>query len=170
MTEHATAVVEPHVTRRVVVGGALAVGAGYVLAACGGGDATDAGADGTDAPEETVTPEEEVPESEGGEGEEPAEGGAALVAVADVPVGGGVIVGASKVVVTQPSDGEIVAFSSTCTHQGCQVASVDNGEITCNCHGSRFSIEDGSVLGGPAPSPLPTVPVSVEGDQVVLTG
>jgi Rieske Fe-S protein len=89
--------------------------------------------------------------------------------VADVPVGGGVIIAAEQIVVTQPADGEFKAFGSTCTHQGCQVNEVADGQIKCPCHSSRYSIEDGSVQGGPAPEPLPEVGVAIEGDQVVLT-
>jgi Rieske Fe-S protein len=44
---------------------------------------------------------------------------------------------------------------------------VVDGTINCPCHGSQFSIEDGSVVAGPAPSPLPAVDVVVEGDSVV---
>jgi Rieske Fe-S protein len=80
-------------------------------------------------------------------------------------VGGGVIGGG--VVVTQPTEGEFRGFSSTCTHQGCTVASVADGVISCPCHGSRFSAEDGSVDNGPATAPLPEVAVSVEGENVV---
>jgi Rieske Fe-S protein len=47
------------------------------------------------------------------------------------------------------------------------VASVKANTITCPCHGSTYSALDGSVQGGPAPSPLREIPVTVEGDQVV---
>ena len=77
------------------------------------------------------------------------------MAAADVPVGGGVILDKEKLVVTQPEAGTFKAFSSTCTHQGCTVTKVADGTIDCPCHGSTFSVEDGSVQGGPAPSPLP---------------
>ena len=33
--------------------------------------------------------------------------------------------------------------------QGCPVDNVSDGTINCTCHGSQFSIEDGSVVGGP---------------------
>jgi Rieske Fe-S protein len=92
-----------------------------------------------------------------------------VIALADVPVGGGVVIAAEMIVVTQPAAGDVKAFGSTCTHQGCQVNDVSDGEIKCPCHGSRYSIEDGSVVSGPAPEPLPAVGVAVEGDQVVLT-
>jgi Rieske Fe-S protein len=156
------------VGRRVVLLGAGAVGAAGVLAACGGGDDTTSG----DGAVQTSAATEPTPaESEPAEpSESPAEGSATgVVAVADVPVGGGVIIAAEQVVVTQPAEGDFKAFGSTCTHQGCQVGEVADGEIKCPCHGSRYSIEDGSVVGGPAPEPLPEVGVAVEGDQVVLT-
>ena len=63
-----------------------------------------------------------------------AAGGA--IAEADIPVGGGKVFEALKVVVTQPTDGEYKAFSAVCTHQGCTVKGVGNGVITCPCHGS----------------------------------
>ncbi len=144
-------------TRRAVLGGAAVVGGAALLAACGADD--DSGAD---------TDSEGGGEDAGGEDAGGGGGdGEALVATADVPVGSGVIVGAAGVVVTQPTEGEFKGFSSTCTHQGCQVSAVDGETISCACHNSRFSIEDGSVVGGPAPSPLPEVAVSVSGDQVV---
>lgn len=142
-------------TRRSVLGGAAAVGGAALLAACGSDDTTDEATGGDTATEE--------PDADDGEG---ALDGA-LVATSDVPVGGGVIVAASQVVVTQPTEGDFKGFSSTCTHQGCQVSSVSDEQIVCACHNSRFSIADGSVLGGPATAPLPEVAVSVSGDQVV---
>jgi Rieske Fe-S protein len=131
-----------HPTRRAVLGVAVAVGAGGVLAACGGEDTS--GAEGSSSP--------------------PA-GGQAITSTADVPVGGGVILTDEKVVVTQPTAGTFKAFSSTCTHQSCQVTGISGGRITCPCHLSSFSIADGSPK-GLAPSPLPEVAVKVEGDEV----
>lgn len=100
----------------------------------------------------------------------PATSGEGLVAVADVPLEGGVIVdsGQTKVVVTQPTQDDFVGLSAVCTHQGCLVNEVTDQRILCPCHGSQFSITDGSVLQGPATSPLPPVAVKVDGDQVVL--
>jgi Rieske Fe-S protein len=94
-------------------------------------------------------------------------GGAGLVALADVPVGGGKVLTDAKLVITQPAAGTVKAFSAVCTHQGCTVAEVANGTINCPCHGSRFRIADGSVAGGPAPRPLPAVAVSVRDGRVV---
>jgi Rieske Fe-S protein len=82
-------------------------------------------------------------------------------------VGGGVVIAAQKVVVTQPTAGEFKAFSATCTHMSCTVGSVSNGTINCPCHGSKFAVADGSVKQGPAGRPLPEVSVKVDGDTVV---
>lgn len=96
-------------------------------------------------------------------------GGEVTVDSGDVPVGGGTILEDELVVVTQPAEGEFQAFSAVCTHQGCPVQSITDGEIVCNCHGSRFSIEDGSVLAGPADAPLESRSVSVDGDTVTVS-
>lgn len=88
--------------------------------------------------------------------------------VADVPVGGGIVLTDPRVVITQPSEGEFHAFTAICTHANCPVARVTS-QIECDCHGSRFSIEDGSVTGGPAPTPLAAVDFTVAGDRVVLS-
>ena len=86
-----------------------------------------------------------------------------------MPKGGGTIFTDEQVVVTQPTAGEFKCFTAVCTHQGCVVSSVDGGTINCACHGSRFSITDGSVENGPASSPLSEVPISVEGDSIGLS-
>ena len=76
------------------------------------------------------------------------------VATSEVPVGGGVILDDADYVITQPTAGEFKAFSKICTHQRCPVGSVEDGTINCPCHGSKYSIEDGSVVNPPAPDPL----------------
>ncbi len=99
----------------------------------------------------------------------PAGGGAggALATAADVPVGGGLVAKDQKIVVTQPTEGEFKGFSAVCTHAGCIVSKVAGGTINCPCHGSKFSIDDGSVVAGPAKKPLGEVPVAVEGTRIV---
>ena len=57
--------------------------------------------------------------------------------------------------------GQWKAFSATCTHQPCTV-SYGGSSMRCPCHGATFSISDGSVLGGPAPIPLPEFGVQVD--------
>ncbi len=54
------------------------------------------------------------------------------------------------------------AFSATCTHQVCTVQYGGGSSIRCPCHGATFSAGNGSVLGGPAPRPLPEYGVQVD--------
>jgi len=95
-----------------------------------------------------------------------AAGPAALASTSDVPVGGGKILAAQKIVLTQPKSGEFHGFSAVCTHAGCIVGTVSGGTINCPCHGSRFSITNGSVVNGPAASPLPAVGIKVQGNSI----
>ena len=92
------------------------------------------------------------------------------VATSKVPVGGGVILQDADYVVTQPSKGKYKAFSKICTHQGCPVAAVRNGAIHCDCHGSEYSIKDGSVTNPPAPKPLAEAKAAVFEGKVYVTG
>lgn len=89
-----------------------------------------------------------------------------LIALDEVPPGGGVILGDDHIVLTRTSDGELHAFSAVCTHQGCTVATVADGTIDCPCHGSRFDALTGAVRHGPAARPLPPVTVVVLGGNV----
>ena len=100
-----------------------------------------------------------------------AEAGAALTSLADVPVGSALVVevtGGSSVVVAQPTAGEVVGFSALCTHQGCAVT-VDDAELDCPCHGSRFDALTGAVLQGPATEPLTPFAVTLDGNSVVAS-
>ena len=97
----------------------------------------------------------------------PTEDGARmLVAVDEVPVGGGVVLRKEKVVVTRPAPDDVRAFSAVCTHQGCTVNSVADGRIDCPCHGSSFDATTGAVRNGPATRPLTKVAVVVRSGQV----
>ena len=97
-----------------------------------------------------------------------ADGGTITAKTADIPVGGGRIFADIQAVVTQPTAGRFKAFSSICTHQSCPVSEVTD-TILCNCHGSRFSITDGSVLNPPATQSLAARTVTVEGDNLTVT-
>ncbi len=99
----------------------------------------------------------------------PAPGpGTHLAKTTEVPVGGGKIVPAARVVVTQPKPGRFKGFSAVCTHQGCLLSQITDGAIVCPCHYSEFSVKDGSVLTGPASSPLPAVKVTVKGKEITV--
>jgi len=90
-----------------------------------------------------------------------------LALTSDVPVGGGKILADKKIVITQPRAGSFEAFAAVCTHQGCTVSGVSGGTINCPCHGSKFSITNGSVVTGPAASALAPVGIKVQGTSIV---
>ncbi len=94
--------------------------------------------------------------------------GQVLARTSQIPVGGGMVIAAQKVVVTQPTAGDFRAFSAVCTHQGCLVNGVSGGIITCPCHGSQFSATDGTVQRGPANMPLDKLNIQVQGDSIML--
>lgn len=136
-------------TRRAALAGAGFAGLAATLAACGGGSGSSSG--GTS-----------------GSGQAGSGGSAALATTSEIPVGGGKVFSAEKVVVTQPTAGEFKAFSAVCTHMQCLVDQVASGTIDCPCHGSEFSVKNGSVVSGPAPSPLPAQAIKVAGGKITL--
>ncbi len=141
-------------TRRAVLGGVAAVGAGAFLAACGSDEPTDSdsgSADGTT------------------EGSGDGASGGALATTDEVPVGGGTVFQKEKIVVTQPTEGDFKAFSAVCQHQGCTVGAVNGDTIQCNCHGSQYNAADGKVKKGPAPKALAPKKITVEGDKLIVT-
>ncbi len=95
-------------------------------------------------------------------------GATSTVSVEQIPVGGGYISAEPPVVVTQPAEGDIKAFTAICPHAGCLVNEVINNEIVCPCHGSRFSATDGSVISGVASTGLNGVAYQVTGDNVTF--
>lgn len=138
----------PGMTRRAAVG-AVGAGAGALaLTACGSSMDSDATATSIDP----------------GAPAEPTD----MAAVADVPVGGVIKATAqgTSVMITQPTEGTFHAFSSVCTHQGCQVNAQKEKTINCPCHASVFSTEDGTPQGGPAETALPEFPLEIKGDRI----
>src|SRR3954451_23167413 len=57
--------------------------------------------------------------------------------------------------------GHLHAIHDRCSHRGCSLAGgeLDGESITCPCHGSRFSVRDGSGERGPATTPQPVFDV-----------
>jgi Rieske Fe-S protein len=91
------------------------------------------------------------------------------VPLSDIPVGSGVIRAADKVVVTQATAGQFKAFSAVCQHMGCIVGTIEGKNIICPCHGSTYSIVDGSVVKGPTTKPLIPKTASVSGTDLVVS-
>jgi rieske iron-sulfur protein len=68
----------------------------------------------------------------------------------------------------------IVAFSAICTHAGCGVSQWKAAErhFLCPCHLSEYDPQKGAaVVAGPAPRPLPALPVEIaDGAVRVVSG
>ncbi|WP_353814272.1 Rieske (2Fe-2S) protein [Agromyces sp. SYSU T00266] len=143
----------------LALGGSGALGGALILAGCApSSDSADGGESGTG----------NAGSDAGGSDTPTAAAGEDVAALADIPVGGsiGATIGGEPVLLSQPTAGEVVAFSAICTHQGCTV-SAEGATFVCPCHGSTFDAATGDVEQGPALEPLPSVPVSVDGDRVI---
>jgi Rieske Fe-S protein len=64
-----------------------------------------------------------------------------------------------------------VAYSQKCTHLSCAVYYArDRNRLECPCHEGYFAIEDGRVLQGPPPRPLPRILIESRGEELVAVG
>ena len=147
------------VDRRMVLAG-TGVGCAVLLAACSSGGSGSSGSDGSAGSGSSG--------AGSGGGSSAGGSGQALAALSSIKVGSAVSAQDSRgnpIIVARPSADAAVAFSAICTHQGCTVAPAGS-QLDCPCHGSRYSATTGKVLGGPAPKPLPSIPVTVRGGQV----
>src|SRR5882762_8217025 len=69
--------------------------------------------------------------------------------------------------------GGIVAYTSICTHAGCDVADwlAEEQLLYCSCHSSKFDPRDGArVVDGPAPRSLPALPLRIAGRNLTVAG
>lgn len=89
----------------------------------------------------------------------------AEVAATQVPVGSAVIV--DKFIIAQPTEGNFVAYSTTCPHQGSPITQVDGSTVRCPSHGSVFDITTGDVVSGPATTGMTSAPVTEDGGTVI---
>jgi nitrite reductase/ring-hydroxylating ferredoxin subunit len=67
-------------------------------------------------------------------------------------------------------DGEFYCTDEQCTHRECSLAegSFLGQIVTCPCHFTRFDVTSGEVLNAPATVPLPTYPVKLEGNRILV--
>lgn len=160
---------EPRPSRRIVFHGLSALGVAAVLAGCGGDDAGPEADESTTSPspseQESSTPSEPAEESPSGEKNA---GGDALATTDEVPVGGGIVLTDERIVLTQPTKGDFQAFSAVCKHQGQTVGRVEDNVITCLFHGSQYDAATGEVVGGPAPTGLDPIRITVSKGRIVL--
>lgn len=92
--------------------------------------------------------------------------------VADIPSGSmkTIRVGGKPIALANV-DGQFFAVSDICTHELCSLGTegfLDDGIITCGCHGSQFEVTTGKVLSLPAPTDVASYEVKVEGNEVFV--
>ena len=101
----------------------------------------------------------------------PVMGFVKVISTKELPSGSmkGVEAGGKPVLIAN-IEGKYYAIGNVCTHMSCTLTDGTlNAEIvTCPCHGSRFNVKNGTVVGGPAKKPEPTYQVKAEGDQVLV--
>ena len=91
--------------------------------------------------------------------------------LSDVPEEGASRVAlAGKPVCLARSGGEVFAISDVCSHADVALSEgdVSDGHVECWLHGSLFDLATGKPSGLPATKPVPTYPVTVEGDDVLV--
>ena len=76
--------------------------------------------------------------------------------------------GARPAIVVRTADGELRAFSATCTHLDCTVQyRPDLHRIWCACHNGEYDL-NGRNVAGPPPRPLEAYDVNVANDEIFI--
>ena len=89
----------------------------------------------------------------------------------DIPPGQRLVVELDEITVAIFNvDGDFFCIEDQCTHDNGPVAEgpLDGHTIMCPRHGALFDIRDGSVISMPAVVPIPSYPVKVEGDDILI--
>lgn len=77
--------------------------------------------------------------------------------------------GNRPVIVVRSANGEVRAFSATCTHLDCTVQyRKDMGLIWCACHNGKYDF-NGRNVAGPPPRPLDEYRVIIQDDDVIVS-
>jgi Rieske Fe-S protein len=136
----------PEIARRTALTAGLAGLGALTLAACGAGGGGGSSSGGTSAPTS----------------------GQKVMALDGVKVNDSASakVDGQNVLVFRTGADSAVCFSAICTHMGCTV-NPEGTMFVCPCHGSTYDAKTGNVLTGPAPRPLPQIPVTVTGGEIV---
>ena len=98
-----------------------------------------------------------------------ADGFVEVAKVSEIPVGETKFVEVNGTPVALCNvDGQIFAVGNVCTHDEGALSGgfLEDHAIECPRHGARFDVRSGKVLALPAPLPIPTYDVKVEGDVV----
>jgi len=105
----------------------------------------------------------------------PAYPPAAVAQAGEIPVAGVKLFAypapQDRCILIRTGEDEYRAYSQKCTHLSCAVYyEKETGRLACPCHAGFFAVEDGSVLQGPPPRPLPRIRLERRGQDLVATG
>ncbi len=134
--------------RREFLSQAMLASVGAILSACSGGGSSPTAV--TEGPSSITVTLSQFP---------------TLASVGGIAAVGTVLF--SPVAVVRTGTSSYLALSRVCTHQQC-IINVVSGGFSCPCHGSTYDAQ-GSVTGGPAPSPLAHLNVAASADGTQLT-
>ena len=77
--------------------------------------------------------------------------------------------GNKPVILIRAANGDLRAFSATCTHLDCTVQyKKDLGVIWCACHNGKYDL-NGRNVSGPPPRPLDEYRVVLQGEEVFIS-
>ncbi|MCG8015631.1 MAG: non-heme iron oxygenase ferredoxin subunit [Candidatus Thiodiazotropha sp. 'RUGA'] len=67
-------------------------------------------------------------------------------------------------------DGQIYAVDDQCTHEDISLylGCIEDHNIKCSLHGSRFCLKTGRPLEEPADEPIGTYPVKIDDNQILI--
>ncbi|GAA2126652.1 MULTISPECIES: QcrA and Rieske domain-containing protein [Arthrobacter] len=138
--------------RSMLLGAAATVGGGLALSAC------------------AAQPSDSAAPSTAADASAPAGTPVRVGKLSEVKVGATATGTANgkTVVIFRSADQKVLAYDATCTHAGCPVAP-SGQNFECPCHGSAFKGADGSVITGPARSPLAPLTAAIDGDWITVT-
>jgi Rieske Fe-S protein len=99
-----------------------------------------------------------------------------IASTAELPPGGAITFGfpdpdGDPCVLVRDRDGQLYAYSQSCTHLSCAVVpDVERGVLRCPCHEGYFDLRSGRNIAGPPPRPLPRIAIEVRGDEIWAVG
>lgn len=96
-----------------------------------------------------------------------------VCSIDDLPTVGAVQaeIAGTAVAIVRDSAGDIHAIDDTCSHANVSLSEgdVEDGEIECWLHGSRFDLRTGKPTGLPATAPISVYPVKIDGGDVFVS-
>jgi len=81
----------------------------------------------------------------------------------NIPIG----LSISNEVVFYKANGDLKVYSARCTHLGCRINHIEDNEIVCPCHGSRYNTE-GVPIKGPSVKKLKELDFEIEQDEIII--